>query len=156
MHFYIRCITCYTLFTQWLVFRMILLSGVVEAIPGPDSLDFCTCNLNSITAHDFLRVSLIEAYNSVYTELGWESLSCRRWCRRFTLFFKIINNLTPVYTKNPIPPRQQSYYSLRNRDAIGRLIARKEKFKSSFYPHCLSEWNELDPKVRLVPSAAVF
>ena len=93
---------------------------------------------------------------NMHTELGWESLSCRRWCRRFTLFFKIINNLTPVYTKNPIPPRQQSYYSLRNRDAIGRLIARKEKFKSSFYPHCLSEWNELDPKVRLVPSAAVF
>ena len=26
----------------------------------------------------------------LYTELGWESLSCRRWCRRLTSFFKII------------------------------------------------------------------
>ena len=43
----------------------------------------------------------------LYTELGWESLSCRRWCRRLTLFFQIINNLTPVYTKDPIPPLRQ-------------------------------------------------
>ena len=34
--------------------------------PGPETLDFCTWNLNIITAYDFLRVSLIEAYNSVY------------------------------------------------------------------------------------------
>ena len=34
--------------------------------PGPETLDFCTWNLNSITAYDFLRVSLIEAYNSVH------------------------------------------------------------------------------------------
>ena len=65
-YFYIGCITCYTLHTQWLVFRTLLLSGDVEINPGPETLDFCTWNLNSITAHDFLRVSLIEAYNSVY------------------------------------------------------------------------------------------
>ena len=92
----------------------------------------------------------------LYTELGWESLSCRRWCRRLTLFFKIINNQTPVYTKDPIPTLQQSNYSLCNRDIIGRLKARRGKFNSSFYPHCLSEWNELDSEVRLVPSSAVF
>ena len=42
VHFYIGCITCYTLFTQWLVFRMILHSGDLEINPGPDALDFCT------------------------------------------------------------------------------------------------------------------
>ena len=65
-YFYIGCLTCYTIHTQWLVFRTILLSGDVETNPGPETLDFCTWNLNSITAHDFLRVSLMEAYNSVY------------------------------------------------------------------------------------------
>ena len=40
----------------------------------------------------------------LYAELGWESLSSRRWSRRLTLFYKIINNLTPLYTKEPIPP----------------------------------------------------
>ena len=64
-YFYAVCMTCYIIYTQW-GFRRILVSGDVETNPGPDTLDFCCWNLNSITAHDFLRVSLIEAYNSVY------------------------------------------------------------------------------------------
>ena len=92
----------------------------------------------------------------LYTELGWESLSSRRWSRRLTLFYKIINNLSPAYTKDPIPPLHQSQYSLRCQDVIGRLRARTEKFKSSFYPNCLSEWNKLRPELRLAPSVAIF
>ena len=57
-YFYIGCMTCYTLHTQWTVSRTILLGGDVETNPGPETLDFCTWNLNSISAHDFLRVSL--------------------------------------------------------------------------------------------------
>ena len=78
------------------------------------------------------------------------------WSRRLTLFYKIINNLTPLYTKEPIPPLHQSSYSLCNQDAIGRMKARTEKFQSSFYPNCTSEWNKLDPEIRLAPSLAVF
>ena len=48
------------------MFKAILLSGDVETNPGPETLDFCCWNLNSIAAYDFLRVSLIEAYNSLY------------------------------------------------------------------------------------------
>ena len=65
-YFYMGCLLCSTLHSQWLVFRTILLSGDIEMNPGPETLDFCTWNLNSITAHDFLGVSLIEAFNSVY------------------------------------------------------------------------------------------
>ena len=92
----------------------------------------------------------------LYAELGWESLNSRRWSRRLTLFYKILNNLTPLYTKVPIPPLHQSNYSLRNQDVIGQIRARTEKFQSSFYPNCISEWNQLDPEIRLAPSIAVF
>ena len=92
----------------------------------------------------------------LYTELGWESLSSRRWSRRLTLFYKFSNNLSPEYTADPIPPLNQSHYCLRNQDVIGRLRARTERFKSSFYPNCLSEWNKLEPELRLAPSVAVF
>ena len=92
----------------------------------------------------------------LYAELGWESLSSRRWSRHLTLFYKIINNLTPLYTKEPIPPLQQSNYSLRNRDVIGRIKARTEKFLSSFYPNYICEWSKLDQEIRLAPSVAVF
>ena len=35
-------------------------------------------------------------------ELGWESLCSRRWRRRLTLFYKMINGMSPVYTTDPI------------------------------------------------------
>lgn len=54
-YFYTGCVTFYTLHAQWLVFRTILLSGDIETNPGPETLDFCTWNLNSITAYDFFK-----------------------------------------------------------------------------------------------------
>ena len=47
-------------------FRAILLSGDIETNPGPETLNFCSWNSNSIIAYDFLRISLIKAYNSVF------------------------------------------------------------------------------------------
>ena len=92
----------------------------------------------------------------LYNEHGWESLNSRWWSRRLTLFYKMINNLTPGYTRDPIFEPQLAHYSLRNPDAIGRIRARTDKFKSSFYPNCLAEWNELDHEIRLSPSVAIF
>ena len=67
-----------------------------------------------------------------------------------------MNNLTPSYTQEPIPSRRQSNYSLRNGDVIGPIRGRTERFQSSFYPNCISEWNKLDPENRLAPSVVVF
>ena len=92
----------------------------------------------------------------LYTELGWESLSFRRWSRHLTLFYKFVNNLSPEYTVDPIPPLHQLQYCLRDQHVIWQMRARTEEFKSSFYPICLSEWNKLDPELRLAPSVAVF
>ena len=92
----------------------------------------------------------------LYAELGWESLSSRRWSRRLTLFYKIVNNLAPDYTMDPIPQLHQSHYSHCKRDVAGRIMARTAKFNSSFYPHCLCEWNDIEPELRLAPSVTVF
>ena len=67
-----------------------------------------------------------------------------------------MNNLTPLYTKEAIPQPRQSNYSLRNQGVVGRMRARIEQFQSGFYPNCISEWNKLDPEIRLAPSVAVF
>ena len=58
--------------------------------------------------------------------------------------YKIVNNLTPDYTRYPIPNLQESTYELRRRAAIGQVFARTKGFKSSFYPNCLLEWDRLD------------
>ena len=47
---------------------------------------------------------------NIYAELGWESLSSRRWSRQMILFYKIMNNSTPLYTKEPIPLRQYVHF----------------------------------------------
>ena len=72
------------------------------------------------------------------------------------MFYKILNNLTPIYMKHPFPPQRPLQYCLGNQDVTGRIKARTEKLLSSFYPHCLSEWNKFDPEIRLAPSVAVF
>ena len=41
--------------------------------------------------------------SKLYEDLGWESLSERRWCRRIILFHKIVINKTPSYLKDKLP-----------------------------------------------------
>ena len=92
----------------------------------------------------------------LYEELGWESFDSRRWARQLTLFYKIVNKLIPAYMSNPIPLLQQAQYSFRRRDVIGQIRARTERFKSSFYPHCLKEWSTLSPQIRNTSSVDAF
>ena len=41
--------------------------------------------------------------NKIYDELGWETLTDRRWFRRLVQIYKIRNGLTPDYLKIPLP-----------------------------------------------------
>ena len=92
----------------------------------------------------------------LYEEIGWKSLSQRRWSRRLVLFYKIFNDITPDYTRYPIALLPQAMYSFRNADVIGQIRARTTRFKASFYPDCLSEWNMPDQEIRLSPSLSTL
>ena len=93
---------------------------------------------------------------TLYNELGWESLNAQRWCRRLTLFFKYVKGLSLEYTSDPIPLPQYSQYNLRKQSSGGRITARTDRIQFSFYPSCTSEWNKLEPEVRLVSSPTNF
>ena len=69
----------------------------------------------------------------LYNELGWESLSRRRWQRRMTLFCKIINNQTPSYLKSCLQLRFQ-YQPI-------EFNPRTLNFLASFFPSCVFSWN---------------
>ena len=71
-------------------------------------------------------------------------------------FASILNNSTPEYTSYPIPQLKMAPYSFRKDDVVGQIRARTSKLKSSFYPHCLSEWNKLDPSITSSPSLSIF
>ena len=57
------------LFLLWVVYKKNVESGDIETNPSPINglFSFCTWNLNSTSARDFIRVSLLEAYNTVYS-----------------------------------------------------------------------------------------
>ena len=51
--------------------------------------------------------------SKLHDELGWESLSDRRWCRRILQIHKIVND-APYYLKNKLPSFRRPLYSLIN------------------------------------------
>ena len=53
------------------LFCVLILSGDIEVNPGPINqsnqiLSVCHWNLNGIAAHNYIKLSLLEAYNAVY------------------------------------------------------------------------------------------
>ena len=48
------------------------------------------------------------------SELGWESLSDRRWLRRLCLFFRIFRHETPQYLADHLPVPREIQYDIRN------------------------------------------
>ena len=57
-------------------------------------------------------------------ELGWENLSCRRWYKQLSLFYKIVQSLTPTYLSNDI---KLNFYSKEPRFLIATCIYKNEK-----------------------------
>ena len=73
----IKCCTCPHIcmfFCSLLFFTsvtLLLLSGDMETNPGPDpsysnSFSYCDWNLNSIAAHNFMKMSLLQVYNAIH------------------------------------------------------------------------------------------
>ena len=94
--------------------------------------------------------------NKIYEELGWESLTDRRWSRRLIHFYKIQNNYTPPYLKSPIPPPRTHLYGIRSGNVLREITCKTNRYKESFYPHCIKSWNEIGPEFREAVSLSVF
>lgn len=83
-------------------------------------------------------------------EVGWDTLANRRKDAKIVLMFKLINDLTPQYLSDLIPPQVQitTHYPLRNRTHFRVPLARTQLNKNSFIPATLRQWNALDPDLR--------
>ena len=82
--------------------------------------------------------------DKLYSELGLESLADRRFCRRLCTFYKIYNGLAPQYLLKYIPFQHATRINMRSRPAIYPLDARTERYRNSFFPYCVSQWNGLE------------
>ena len=63
-------------------------------------------------------------------DLGWDSLQERRNKHKLTVFFKIINGLTPRYLSEVLPPlvQENNPYSLRYANALHPMHANTNLF----------------------------
>ena len=71
----------------------------------------------------------------LYNELGWESLSNRRYSRRLLKYKKIITHKSPPYLNEYVlnaPPNIRS----------------SDRYKNSFFPYCFLKWDTLDPALK--------
>ena len=78
---------------------------------------------------------------NLYDELGWESLSDRRWSRRLLQLYKIRNNLTPEYLRNSLPPVRAP--SIRNNNVYmyQEYMCNTSRYRNSFFPDSIKSWN---------------
>ena len=79
--------------------------------------------------------------NKIYDELGWESLSDRRWSRRLIQLYKIRNNITPAYLRDNLPRIRGPLFRNSNRNSNSNkyheIFCNKVKYMNSFYPNSI-------------------
>ena len=79
--------------------------------------------------------------SKLYEELGWESLSDRRMCRRILQIHKICNNKTPSYLNDLLPPNSRALFSGNTRNTFREIICKSNRYTNSFFPDATSSWN---------------
>ena len=94
--------------------------------------------------------------DKVYEELGWESLSNRRHCRRLIQFYKIQNDMVPDYLKEPIPTAKPFTHRLRSLHVLNEISCYSDSYRDSFYPDCIRLRNRLDENFRNLPTLRKF
>ena len=90
----------------------------------------------------------------VYSELGLTSLYDRRRFHRLTLFFKILNQLTPEYLRHYLPAAIRRLRTTRTNRNVAP--ARTLKFRYSFFPDTSNSWNLLSSFIKSSTSLYIF
>ena len=70
--------------------------------------------------------------------------------------YKTLNNLTPAYMLDTIPPPTQNHYQLRNADNTPNINVRTSLLQRSFFPQTIVDWNNLNVNITSAPSLSIF
>ena len=90
----------------------------------------------------------------LYNELGLESLSSRRWCRKLCAIYNLLSTQCPKYLFDIIPSSERFYDTRKKQRPF--FNCRTDCFKYSFFPNSLSEWSQLGPEIQNSKSIVVF
>ena len=100
----------------------------------------------------------IVSLDNLYKEVGWQTLHRRRQDHKITLFYKMFNQLTPVYLSSLIPQQVNaiSHHNLRNSNDIHTIRSNTSLYHNSFLPSTLRQWNSLPVEVRQLNTLSSF
>ena len=88
----------------------------------------------------------------IYEEVGWESLSDRRMYRRILQIYKIINNMTPSYLTDKLPPNRRPYlFSADISNTLREIRGRSWRYMNSFFPNGVASWNVIITHFKIMP-----
>ena len=90
--------------------------------------------------------------SKLYEELGWESLSDRRLSKRIMHFHKIVNNKTPSYLHNKLPPPRRALYRFNNDNTFREIRFNSDRYMNSFFPNVVKLWNTVILDFEVMPS----
>ena len=76
-------------------------------------------------------------------ELGWETLSDRRMSRRILQIHKIMNNKTPSYLKDKLPPNHRPFFNRPLFNVFHEIKLKTDRYKYSFFLQAISSWNKI-------------
>ena len=83
-----------------------------------------------------------------YDELGWETLSDRRMVRRILQIHKIVNNKTPSYLKDNLPPNRRPFLF----NVFREITFTTDRYRNSFFPSAIASWNIIISHFEDLPS----
>jgi hypothetical protein len=83
-------------------------------------------------------------------ELGWQSLTNRRYQRRLTSFYTLLNGPTPNHILSHIPTSvsNSTHYDLRNKSNLRPPQTRLHSSLNSYFPRTARDWNNLPIPIR--------
>ena len=97
-------------------------------------------------------------FHNAQNEPLWQTLHRRRQDHKITLFYKMFNQLTPVYLSSLIPQQVNaiSHHNLRNSNDIHTIRSNTSLYHNPFLPSTLRQWNSLPVDVRQLNTLSSF
>ena len=99
------------------------------------------------------------SHKAIYHELGWLSLSNRRFIHKLSKTYSIVNNLVPKYLHDiflkyklpsEIPTRAKTYNNFQI------PLCKTNLHKGSIVVSSMTAWNQLEPKFKILGSLSCF
>ena len=94
--------------------------------------------------------------SKLYEDLGWKSLSERRWCRRILQIHKIVSKKTPSYLKDKLPRHRRPLYSQNNNITFQKISCQSSRYMSGFFPGAITSWNNIITYFVNIPSINIL